>query len=285
MTAIPDSPRVALVGDPGTGKTTFLAAFYNAVCIPAGTISLNRHPETARYLEDIRQAWLRGEAVPHTPSGTGELIELDLAMSGRNVIVEIPDLNGESFRDVYANRQISVTVDDLLTSADSLLVCVSPLADTARVSLIQARRMGERGLVGAGTEPHRAREFEPEASSLDVKTVDLIQMIRERRRRRHPEAQFQRTALIVSAWDVLRPFGETPDAWVSSKMPMLHQFLRSNRASGDFRIFGVSAQGGEYGAAGSEAMKRPDVRAVVVDPEGSEHHDVTAPFAWAIGAS
>jgi energy-coupling factor transporter ATP-binding protein EcfA2 len=277
----PAATRVSLVGDPGTGKTTFLAAFYNAVQEPHGEITLNRHPEAARYLEEIRQAWLSEQEVPHTPSGHGEMIELDLTIGGQQVMVEIPDLNGESFRGVFTNRQVSETVDDLLASTAGLLVCVSGRALNLPMSLIEEQRI--RGELPSRPNVATAPAvFDPANCPLDVKTVDLLQVIGERNTTMAPEER--RVAVIVSAWDELRSVAQRPDGWVEANMPMLHQYLRSTLHEGGYRIYGMSAQGGPYKGDGEQASKNPAVRPQVLEPDGIEHHDVIAPFAWVVGA-
>ena len=79
----PNTVRVALVGMPDTGKTTFLAAFYNAVqeLSRGDGIRLRCIPEQAAYLEKIRKAWLEGRKVGHTPRDRAELVRLDVQLT------------------------------------------------------------------------------------------------------------------------------------------------------------------------------------------------------------
>ena len=75
-----------------------------------------------------------------------------------------------------------------------------------------------------------------------------------------------------------------------AKLPLLHQYLRRGADRWTYRIYGLSAQGGEYDKAeeGAERVPRaeelrnlnqPSSRIQLVGPV-PETHDLTEPLAW-----
>jgi len=86
----------------------------------------------------------------------------------------------------------------------------------------------------------------------------------------------------VSAWDVLPHPQPTPEEWVQRELPLLHQFLSTNRESFDSRIYGVSAQGGNVRSSPAKQEllhKTPSerIQCVGVHPDV---HDLTDPVLW-----
>ena len=85
------------------------------------------------------------------------------------------------------------------------------------------------------------------------------------------------------------------DDWgtfLEKKLPLLEQYLSSNRDGWEWRVFGVSAQGGEYDGSKPDAppskeaeqlreLDLPSKRIVVVDGK-VESHDLTGPLEWLI---
>jgi hypothetical protein len=51
---------------------------------------------------------------------------------------------------------------------------------------------------------------------------------------------------MISAWDKVEGERLTPDAFLRQKLPLLAQYLEAARDNWTPRVYGVSAQGGEY---------------------------------------
>ena len=86
----------------------------------------------------------------------------------------------------------------------------------------------------------------------------------------------------MSAWDLVLS-EELPIEWLAKELPLLNQFLINAHCRLDFRVYGVSAQGGQLPddvdrlAAYSNTSDRIQV---VLD--GLPSHDITAPIRWAL---
>jgi hypothetical protein len=271
-----EASKVAFVGLPNTGKTTYLAALWNALQESAGEHSLRlaKFPQNAAYLKTIHERWLRGESVGHTPRDGGEHVRLDVELNQRSLELEVPDLSGESFEDMVVRRQTDKVVDALLTSATGILVFAHPDDLRPRVTIAQARKMGV--VHDPAVEVKRPRQMDRLKLPTELHIVDLLQAIRIRCREVGIQEHL-RVALVLSAWDLLRNEGLAPSQWVQIRMPMLHAYLMS--AATGARVFGVSAQGGPVGAGMAE--QDPATKARVVEPDGNEHGDIARPIVWA----
>jgi hypothetical protein len=91
----------------------------------------------------------------------------------------------------------------------------------------------------------------------------------------------RRLAVIISAWDLVSE-GFTPSRWLSTQMPLVHQFLTANGDLFMTNLYGVSAQGVKLddAAAVKEAVKlTASDRIRIVGPE-REGKDLTNPLVW-----
>jgi hypothetical protein len=273
--AIPAADGVALLGMPGTGKSTFLAALYHLFTedMPNMPATLLRQPDQRAYLQSLRAAWLAGEEIGRTSKDDGELIELDLLVGERHLTFSIPDIAGECFRDVVVNRQADALIAQIVRDASGLLLFTHPDHLRPRVLISEARELTE--LVGEEYSPPEAKEFDPLTVPGEVHDVDLLQWIADTR----GEATPTRLAVVVSAWD--RCDGLTPEQWLAARMPMLRHYLDGHPERYTSAVYGVSAQGGAYGSAVDLASLRGYERAYVVDGAGTRSGDLTAPLRWA----
>jgi hypothetical protein len=270
--------RVALVGLPGAGKTTYVAALWNLIQHPKAdcAIELQRRPLQAAYLEELHQAWLDGRVVGHTSRDVGELIEIDVLMNGIPASVEIPDLSGESFERALVSRKWSAEVAALIAAANGLLFFLQPADLRPRLSVLSARKLG--AIPSPDLKPV---DFDVRKLPADVLAVDLLQVVMHHRAIVTGAPIPLRLSFVISAWDSLAAEGLSPRSWLEHRLPLLHQFLQANRGPMPYRVFGVSAQGGDYRDMNLPAID-PAIRAWVVEATGERHADVSMPLCWAL---
>jgi len=128
----------------------------------------------------------------------------------------------------------------------------------------------------ADNEP---QSWAPSRMPVDVRAVDLLQELLEERSTRLP------LAVIVSAWDRVGD-ATIPTAWLAEQLPLLEQFLASNSGQLPRAVFGVSAQGADFGehVTGGRELYDPWDRAYLVRPDGSRG-TVAEPIEWLINAA
>ncbi len=88
---------------------------------------------------------------------------------------------------------------------------------------------------------------------------------------------------MISAWDRITE-KVSPSQWMTSRLPLLSQYLTANAESFSIRCFGVSAQGGDLSqAVALRKVSQPAERIAVVDDDLDSTHDITLPVQWALG--
>jgi hypothetical protein len=275
------SAVVAMIGMPSTGKSTYLAALYQTLSDPPPDVRarLARQPAQRAYLEELRQAWLRGEPVGRTRPDSGELVELEILVSDQDEVrLAVPDIAGETFENILVKRQADALVANFVTDANGLLLFTHPDHQRPRVPIATLRRMQE--LVGeqpADGEDVDEKPFDAKEVPGEVQLIDLLQWA-TRVRAQRSDTKPCRVALIVSAWD--RAGNRAPADWITTKMPMLRRFLDSQKEHFATVVYGVCAQGGDYGQD-DVAKQRPHGRSYILTAEGLRSDDLTAPLQWA----
>lgn len=273
-----------ILGLPRSGKTTFLAALWHL--IDAGEVNthlcLDKLIGNNEYLNNIVEAWRRCEEVPRTPRGaeTEVMIHVHETATGRKILLQFPDLSGESFEDQFASRACQSAYVEAFARDGGILLFIN--ADRAQDGMTLADLQQVVGESQAGAELIE-QEWSPQFVPEQVRLVDLLQFLQQapfvRRQRR--------LAVNISAWDVVAQPRLSPEQWLAREMPLLHQFLRNNSDSFDFRAYGISAQGGDV--TGEKrlvlAAQVPSRRIQCVGPGVQNIHDLTAPLVWLNGGN
>ncbi len=268
-----------IIGLPGSGKTTFLAALWHL--IDAHEVSTNLVLDKLvgdhAYLNTIVDAWRRCEEVPRTSklAETKVTIHVHAPASGQRVVLGFPDLSGESFEEQFATRACKSDYVEGFASASGILLFVNANRPSDGMTLADIGL----AIVDADEPPGPESETEWTANVVpeQVRLVDLLQFLM-----RPPFVRRQRRlAVVVSAWDAVLEPKPPPQQWLSRELPFLYQFLTNNPESFAFRVYGVSAQGGDVTGDQRMALLRqtPGQRVECVGPD-TDPHDLTAPVFW-----
>ncbi|MEI2636659.1 MAG: hypothetical protein V9E92_07425 [Methylotenera sp.] len=273
------SKQHSIIGLPGSGKTTFLAALWHL--LDAGEVSskftLEKLSGDNTYLNNIVEAWRKCDEVPRTSIAA----ESDVSIHVRNTatsqtaILHFSDLSGESFDQQFAKRTCSKDYVQGFESDGGILLFVTADRASEGMTILDLPAVAIEDTPGPLEIEHP--EWSPEKVPTQVRLVDLLQFIQ------HPPFRhgFRRLAVIISAWDVIDTPNLQPIKWLERELPLLFQFLKSNPDTFDFQVYGVSAQGGDVtGPQKSELVEAiPSQRIACVGPN-TEQHDLTSPIAW-----
>jgi hypothetical protein len=278
-----------MVGLPETGKTTFLAAFWQAVYeAPANSpLRLHRLPSEREYLEEIRNSWLKFEPIPHTAVAHIAGNEMELSdRNDANLDLRFPDLFGEVYEHLLLDRACPIDLRDLLTSADGLLVFVHPdrIRQSPRIDAVNALEKAlqsdaKEATENATTEVEEPAEFDAAQLPVDTQMVDLIQLLLDAA---EPK-RISSVCVVVSAWDRAASESLAPGQWLERRLPLFAQYVTWNDK---FRhsIFGISAQGGRLVEDAEKLQSHLDpLERIVARDSNGQITDITAPVRWLVG--
>lgn len=272
------------------------------------------------YITQRHNEWLAYEPVKRTTvdHDTPILMTLRDASRGRLLQLGIPDLSGETFKIQFEERRASPILVEAIRGAAGVALFINPkeVVDPIRIREVwdaiedgtptsgarherQERKItgppARADGAGAGvTEQAEAAEplktesqpsggrnpaddFTASRCCSQVKYVDLLQQIIE-----HGPGTPLRCAVVVSAMDTLdgTEFQDRPDLFVSKRLSMVDQYLRTNRDLFDSKIYGVSAQGGQYDTATIETLAKLGSQRIRVCGSGKRDNDISRPVRW-----
>lgn len=287
-------------GLPSSGKTTFLAALWHLVqsgeietCLRLKSLDYAEY----EYVNAIRDRWLQGLRQPRTV-GVAGTVGIDLVDGdGNEVQVLFPDHSGETYDSMWVTRTCSKAVADYLKNRHGVLLFLRTKGTKQPVPLIDivvtAAEM-QAALSESSTSDNEAapmlddqsgKAWTAEETPDQVKIVDILQLLSSRLS--SPNAE--KLVIFVSAWDVVEG-NPSPAEFIEQELPLLHQYLTNAAHGFEIRIYGISAQGGEYVEENYE-NERPQELLDLLDLENAsariklvsdaeQTHDLTKPIAW-----
>jgi hypothetical protein len=283
------SHNFLLIGLPSTGKTSFLAALWYAIQqnqFPSALV-LKKLDGDSGYLDKIRAAWLAYKAVGRNPTDTETFVSMHLKSStgDEEVHLTFPDVSGESFKQQWATRQLTTSYDKCLRSANGGILFIHPGAITLPLRIAEVDDLAALIDDEVAEEMAAPSAVKPPSAPWDIEKaptqVQLVEVLQFMMQLEHFQAPF-RLAIAISAWDLVAPSKVSPGDWITQQLPLLNQFLASNRDKFEVAFYGVSAQGGKYDAADMTALqnKVPATRIEIVGQDVKNAHDITEPLLW-----
>lgn len=287
---------VTICGFPESGKTTYLAGLWHLVTARAKQTSLRFESLSNgdfSHLNALSKRWRDGLTQLRTDirwNQSNQLVTMNL-LDGSDAPLRLtfPDLSGESFRMMFEDRDCAPEIADILTRGEGMLFCIH--ADKIRQPLMVIDVAAQSKALGIDIPGGQKIPWSPNLAPTQVQIVELLQLFCL------PPLGLncRRIAITLSAWDKVSDEGRTPQGFLAERLPLLDQYLRSGADEWTWRVYGVSAQGGDYEEEEAKltpsqlvklqelrALDEPSLRIRVVS-EGTESHDLTEPIAWLIG--
>ncbi len=278
--------RSLMLGLPGTGKTTFLAALWHVVeaADVRGALRLRALHGDREHLNRVRDAWLECRALERTSVASEQIVTMKLVSPDREEDIElvVPDMSGESFRSYLEHRLWPVSLDEFVRDTTGLLLFIHPdrVRDPVRIDQAEplyGELMADQASSG-DAEDETGIPWRRELIPTQVQLIDLLQLVLERASGPFPK----KLAVIISAWDIVGEPHIAPERWLAARLSMLSQYLHANPEQVDVRVYGLSAQGGdlERDIDRLATLDHPSERIMVLAQDVDIHHDVTAPIRW-----
>lgn len=285
-----------VIGLPRTGKTTFIAALGHVVEsgeIPT-SLQLVEMGDVRDHINATSKDWVGYREVDRTSLYTEKTVVMKLASPEGDHVTEIlfPDMAGESFERHWKDREWSKEYDDLAREASGILLFIHPDKVVEPLGIDSVRQLeakidSEGSEEGLSESHQKADTIELTPWNLDMVPtgVQLVELLQFFMLRPHIYP-ISRIAIIISAWDKLSDVFTDPYTWLSASIPLLDQFLKAGRNRVPFRVYGISALGGdlndENDVAWMQNQDQPSDRITVVGDDCLPH-DITAPIKWLMG--
>jgi len=269
--------RVLVSGLPASGKTTFLAALWNLIFSRECPAALRFHsmPGDSKHLNALSERWVRCLEMDRTMPADERVVEMKLQHAERLVALSFPDLSGETWNDMWERRRCSRLLASIAESSQAVLLFIH--SDTVRRPLPVVEMVAQAELLGQQLPTVPEEPYSPHMAPTQVKLVDLLQLLS-----RPPLASGpRRLAILLSAWDCVEPERMTPAQFLAARLPLLDQYLGATEDYGQWRVYGVSAQGGDL-KKDAESLRRydkPCERTRIVDSTTASH-DLSEPLTW-----
>jgi len=269
---------IVFVGVPHAGKSTYLALLYLAIANgQSASTGLGSHLDDREFVNRMAGRLYRCEQMPRTETGRLDSLRLSIVLSnGDQDSLFVPDLSGEIWSDVLAERSWSPEMHTLVANAAGVCIFAN-VSDFHEDPTIADSQLAASALGQSYVSEQGGRIVASQRRSTQVELVDLIQVVTS-----EMQGVRKRVSVILSAFDTVED--ETPAEWISMNAPMLEQYLRVNATWLDSRVFGVSAQGGSFENASDVVDLQeldPLARGWVKDSNGAVI-DVDVPTLWAM---
>lgn len=275
-----------VIGFPGSGKTTFLAALWHLVSSQEieTALSFKEFFGNDEYLNEITKKWIEYEQMERTPIGEFNDVSMRLTNPETEEAVDVSfsDLAGETFWQQWSERTCSKEYAELVSRSGGTILFVHPekkhcptsIAMTAKAKAAVASTVKKKK--AKANETRKSIEWCPTNAGMQTAIVEVLQFINKLK-----TVPMFRVAVVVSAWDLLGKKPGEPEEWLAGEVPLLSQFLSANRNTMPSRIFGVSAQGAELNEARTNADKvtQPSER-ILITGSGVQKHDLTEIIKW-----
>jgi len=279
---------VVVLGLPGSGKTTFLAAFWHVIVgreIDSKLKFVTLRAGNAGHLNKIAERWRQAKTQERTATHGDQLVSISVQAPSREAdTVIFPDLAGEAFRDMWEERECREEMVQHLSS-DGVLLFIDANKINAPNWVIDFRKQCE--ILGIPYDPEAVVPWSARLAPTQVQVVDLLQMLQSEPLDIGP----RRLAIILSVWDKVMEEYSSPEALLKHDLPLLYQFLKHGLdEKWSWRVYGVSAQGGDYDSDEKKSPEADSLRdlvcpaeRIVVVHENDQSHDVTDPLYWVLG--
>lgn len=274
-----ESPKIALLGGPNSGKTHYSGQLYGRLQRGSGGLTLSRAdgaPRDLSLLSQVLRCLEDGNAAPHTSTSTWDSISLPIVdEAGQRFDLYWPDYGGEQLKQVFEQRSVNGAWQEQLLNADGWVLLIRLNSEVTFFDALKNLEHGCREKADDRTNSWDANAYWVEKLQilLHVSNVSMISGINR-----------PRLAVLLSCYDEIHFGNETPAEVLRRELPLLSAFLHSNWKPDSLSIWGLSSLGQALSEdSNSEEFIDfgPESQGWVLPPEGgTKDPDLTLPLNW-----
>lgn len=267
-------------GLPNAGKTTFIAALWDILRMrnnEAQELQFTTTPENSEYLNEIWKYWVKMEKIERSKKPVPDDIKINIkrVSDGEELVLDIPDFMGEQFQSII-NRTLPDNITAWIEQCDRMLYLINKLDEGNKDDMDEDDTLEEND---RKKEKEDALPLTPERMMETSQNLMVLKYI-------SIHTKIKKIAIGLSAWDIKRDTGLTPEQYLKQRSPVLYNFIKYH--FDEWLFFGVSAQGFDYE---KDADKKNDMREkakkcerafIFYGDEESSSVDLTRPINYLI---
>lgn len=283
-------PRsIILVGGPDSGKTNYLARFWEGLASGNGCLRTAELPENISYVEEALNHLLAGEFAPRSNKNLdGSVANCSISVAEGDQSNEvskeifIPDVLGEVWAGSVETCELPVGwMERLKASVGALLfVRIGSEENVEPLDWVTTRSLLKLDVTSGAPEPGKS------PTPTAVQLCELIRFL-EFGLGTSTDVERPRVAILVTAWDRLdaQLAKDGPSAFLTREYPLVAGRI-CDVTRLDIAIFGVSVVGGDFDDAEFKNRflkgKLREFGYVVTEQGGEirEEPDLTIPVSW-----
>jgi len=267
-----------IIGNPHSGKTTFIAQFYARLDVNNSSIKLYRAIDNLNPIIEALKCLASGEEVKPTPTDKSTGILLPIQINDQKIDLYCPDYGGEQINLILENREVDKKWTDSIKHSENWILFIRLSSITTGFDLSNKTIKPELLEYKTGV----AEEY---SISDQSGLIELLQiMIYIKGQDSHFKNNSTKLTVVLTCWDELKD-GEIPKEKLNKYLPLLLNFIESNWVNDKINIIGLSSLGFslkdkenkvKYQTNGSENF------GFLIKPDGTEITDITQLITEAI---
>lgn len=260
-----------IIGLPDSGKTSFVGALGYFLTMSTENVSAFYLDKINNmdYINQVAEQWAKCEKAIRTNETAYYNVSLNLIdrENGDKVNISMPDQSGEIFRHIINNKLIDEEKYKQLLGCGKVLIFINPsrIKTDALIPDIPKEIRNE-------TDENVEMSKKPQLN-IQAEYVQMLQYLYFIRKSQ------TNLKIIVSAWDMY-PEYDLPEYVLKDKVPLVWQYLHTNKEHFDCEYWGISAQGGDLNNKKvQEKLRDYDnhiERIIIVNHLGEKSNDITS---------
>jgi len=261
---------ILIVGQPNSGKTTYIAQFLTRVQKRKSSINLIKIPENIKAINNARQRLSMGEEPEATPADQNVELVIPINVDEKNIDLVFPDYGGEQVNTMIELMEINKNWQKLVATSDRWIHFIRPHEIVPEYDLSISSY--------DAIETTKSTTFESPALSDQSKFIELLQILLHTKNIGVKHLiSIPKLTIVLTCWDELQTDGKPVDV-LREKLPMFLHFVETVWGKETFEILGLSAQG--FPLTTPEAKDKyldelPENFGYMIDREGVEDKDIT----------
>ncbi|WP_353148577.1 hypothetical protein [Chryseobacterium sp.] len=269
------STSILLIGKPHSSKTVFLSQFYSKLQKNKSALKLYKPVEDLSPISAARDALALGEEPQTTPAEKSAKFFLPIQTEKGHVDLQCPEYGGEQILNIVDNRSLNKEWTKSVSESDSWVLFIR-LNNLHKALDISDLTFSEEYTASNNVDKEDS-EFRISDQSFFIELLQIL--LHYKNCNRHLLSQKVKLTVVLTCWDEIKETnGRMPVEILESELPLFLSFIKSNWASGNLNIIGLSAQ--EFALDNKENQERyqiegPEEFGYLILSDGKKTKDIT----------